>query len=39
MIDNVAEGRDFIEIDRQNRHVLSYLGDFLFQPAACAHAG
>ena len=32
MIDNVAEGRDFIEIDGQNRHVLSYLGDFLFSP-------
>lgn len=32
VIDNVAEGRDFIEIDGQNRHVLSYLGDFLFSP-------
>ncbi|MBJ7547451.1 ATP-binding cassette domain-containing protein, partial [Pseudomonas sp. OA3] len=31
-IDNVAEGRDFITIDGQNRHVLSYLGDFLFSP-------
>ncbi len=29
VIDNLAEGRDFIEIDGQNRHVLSYLGDFL----------
>jgi ATP-binding cassette subfamily F protein uup len=29
VIDNVAEGRD-IEIDGQSRHVLSYLGDFLF---------
>lgn len=32
VIDNVAEGRDFITIDGQNRHVLSYLGDFLFSP-------
>ncbi|WP_439888130.1 ATP-binding cassette domain-containing protein [Pseudomonas sp. MBLB4123] len=32
VIDNVAEGRDFISIDGQNRHVLSYLGDFLFSP-------
>lgn len=32
VMDNVAEGRDFIEIDGQNRHVLSYLGDFLFSP-------
>ncbi|MNJ36032.1 ABC transporter ATP-binding protein uup [compost metagenome] len=32
VIDNLSEGRDFIEIDGQNRHVLSYLGDFLFSP-------
>ena len=32
VVDNVAEGRDFITIDGQNRHVLSYLGDFLFSP-------
>lgn len=32
VVDNVAEGRDFIAIDGQNRHVLSYLGDFLFSP-------
>ncbi|HYQ37770.1 MAG TPA: ATP-binding cassette domain-containing protein [Pseudomonas sp.] len=32
VIDNIAEGRDFISIDGQNRHVLSYLGDFLFSP-------
>ncbi len=31
-IDNIAEGREFISIDGQNRHVLSYLGDFLFSP-------
>lgn len=32
VIDNVAEGRDFIERNGQSRHVLSYLGDFLFSP-------
>lgn len=32
VIDNLSEGRDFISIDGQNRHVLSYLGDFLFSP-------
>ncbi len=32
VVDNVAEGRDFIDIDGQSRHVLSYLGDFLFSP-------
>ncbi|WP_417781364.1 ATP-binding cassette domain-containing protein [Stutzerimonas xanthomarina] len=32
VVDNVAEGRDFISIDGQSRHVLSYLGDFLFSP-------
>ncbi|TBV11364.1 ATP-binding cassette domain-containing protein [Stutzerimonas kirkiae] len=32
VVDNLAEGRDFISIDGQSRHVLSYLGDFLFSP-------
>ncbi|WP_462382399.1 ATP-binding cassette domain-containing protein [Pseudomonas sp. Marseille-QA0892] len=32
VVDNVAEGRDFITINGQNRHILSYLGDFLFSP-------
>ena len=32
VLDNVAEGRDFISIGGQDRHVLSYLGDFLFSP-------
>jgi len=32
VLDNLAEGRDFIEINGQNRHVLSYLSDFLFSP-------
>lgn len=29
-VDNVAEGRDFIEIDGKNKHIFSYLSDFLF---------
>ncbi|TVP88088.1 MAG: ATP-binding cassette domain-containing protein [Pseudomonadaceae bacterium] len=32
VIDNISEGRDFIEINGQQRHVISYLGDFLFSP-------
>ena len=32
VIDNVAEGREFIHIDGRNRHIISYLGDFLFTP-------
>ncbi|MDR6679627.1 ATP-binding cassette domain-containing protein [Pseudomonas oryzihabitans] len=32
VIDNLAEGREFITINGQDRHVLSYLGDFLFSP-------
>lgn len=32
VLDNIAEGRDFISIGGQERHVLSYLGDFLFSP-------
>ncbi len=32
VVDNLSEGRDFITIDGQNRHVLSYLSDFLFSP-------
>lgn len=32
VIDNMAEGREIITINGQDRHVLSYLGDFLFSP-------
>ncbi|MEJ6656475.1 MAG: ATP-binding cassette domain-containing protein, partial [Pseudomonas sp.] len=32
VIDNLSEGRDFIEINGAQRHVISYLGDFLFSP-------
>ena len=30
--DNMAEGRESIEINGQQKHVISYLGDFLFTP-------
>src|SRR5690554_5985934 len=29
-VDNIAEGREFIELNGQSRHIISYLGDFLF---------
>lgn len=32
VIDNVAEGSDTIEINGIKRHIISYLGDFLFTP-------
>lgn len=32
IIDNVAQGSDTIEINGQKRHIISYLGDFLFTP-------
>ena len=33
IVDNISEGRDFIDIAGGSKHVLSYLGDFLFSPA------
>ncbi|MCW8885672.1 MAG: ATP-binding cassette domain-containing protein [Motiliproteus sp.] len=33
VIDNVAEGREQITINGRQRHLISYLGDFLFTPA------
>ena len=35
VIDNIAEGREFIDIDGRSRHVISYLQDFLFAPERC----
>lgn len=32
LIDNVSGGSDYIEVNGQNKHVISYLGDFLFAP-------
>ena len=31
-LDNVAEGREFIEVGGKRKHVLGYLQDFLFTP-------
>jgi len=33
LIDNVCEGRQFIDIGGKRKHAMSYLGDFLFAPA------
>lgn len=35
VMDNVSEGRQFVEINGQQRHVISYLQDFLFAPERC----
>ena len=32
VIDNVAQGSDMITINGKRKHVISYLGDFLFAP-------
>ena len=32
VLDAIADGNDFIEINGERRHVLSYLQDFLFPP-------
>ncbi|MBZ2170040.1 ATP-binding cassette domain-containing protein [Marinobacter sp. F4216] len=31
-LDNLSEGREFIEINGRNKHVLGYLQEFLFTP-------
>ncbi len=31
-LENVAEGRDFIEINGSRKHIIGYLQDFLFSP-------
>lgn len=33
VLENVVEGSDFIEVNGKSRHVMSYLQDFLFEPA------
>ncbi len=35
VIDNIADGRQFIEVNKQQRHIISYLQDFLFAPQRC----
>ncbi|MFZ2315905.1 MAG: ATP-binding cassette domain-containing protein [Gammaproteobacteria bacterium] len=32
VIENVTEGSDTIEINNERKHIISYLGDFLFTP-------
>jgi len=32
VIDNVAQGSDMITVNGKHKHVISYLGDFLFAP-------
>jgi len=32
IIDNVVQGSDFVEINGQRKHIMSYLSDFLFTP-------
>jgi len=31
-IDNVAQSREFITVNGKDKHIISYLGDFLFSP-------
>jgi ABC transport system ATP-binding/permease protein len=35
VVQNVAEGNDFIDFNGKKRHVISYLQDFLFPPERC----
>ncbi|HRQ05106.1 MAG TPA: ATP-binding cassette domain-containing protein, partial [Nitrosomonas halophila] len=32
LVEAISQGSDFIEIDGEQKHVISYLGDFLFSP-------
>jgi ATP-binding cassette subfamily F protein uup len=32
VIENLAEGREYVEVQGQRRHVIGYLQDFLFSP-------
>ncbi len=33
VVDSIADGNDYVDIAGNRRHVMSYLGDFLFAPA------
>ena len=33
LADTISPGSDFVEVDGTRKHVISYLGDFLFPPA------
>ena len=39
LMENVAEGDDFIEISGKQKHVIGYLGEFLFSPKKCRTLG
>ena len=32
VFDSLAQGRDYVEINGKEKHVMSYLNDFLFAP-------
>jgi len=32
LIDRISQGAEYIEVDGARKHVMSYLGDFLFRP-------
>ena len=32
LVDTISKGADYIEIGGTKKHVMSYLGDFLFRP-------
>ncbi|HYH43820.1 MAG TPA: ATP-binding cassette domain-containing protein [Burkholderiales bacterium] len=32
LVDTISQGAEYIEIDGSRKHVMSYLGDFLFRP-------
>ncbi len=32
MLDTVGQGSDYVEVGGERKHVMSYLGDFLFSP-------
>ncbi len=33
--DNIADGNDFLDLGGSRRHIIGYLGDFLFPPDRC----
>lgn len=35
LMENVAQGDDFVEIQGKRKHIIGYLGDFLFSPSKC----
>ena len=35
LVDVISPGSDFVEIGNEKKHVIGYLGDFLFAPQRC----